>query len=125
MLATFTVEAKGIKVGEIEWVEKTAIEIYRMTAQLMNCEVTDYFNKDPRWINKPFEEGSEQWNEYGKLMMNIAEVCSKWIGVKNGRIVKLCGGLDCLLLEPTGKKHGSEDIYKGIIQCKVEDYPMS
>lgn len=121
-LVRFKVDVTGAREGEAKWVEETAIKLYNAMASIMNAGVCDYFNRDPNWIGKSCEEGSEYMNAYGELMMEIAGACSKQFGVRNGRIVKLCGGIDCLLLYPTEEKIGNEDVYQGIIKCKVEDH---
>lgn len=123
MLATFKVKAKNMRFGERKWVEKTAIDIYRMAARRMNNGIIERFNADPKWEGQTFDEGSEYEKAYGELFMKVAEECSKKIGIRGKRIIKLIGGLDCLLLYPTRKKVNGEYIHQGIIKCKVEDYP--
>lgn len=124
-LVRLKTDATGVREGEAKWVEETAIKLYNAMASIINSGVCEYFNRDPKWEGQSFEEGSEYMITYGELMMGIADACSKQFGVKNGRIIRLCGGIDCLLLYPSKEKIGNDNVYQGIIKCKVEDYKLT
>lgn len=111
MLSKVYVDVEGAKKNEMSWAKNIAMKIYQMTTQILESGIADDF--DIALLGNEY---------YGELMMNIADVCSRWIGVKNKRILKLCGGANCFTKVSTGKKYKGEEVYEGHIKCKIEDY---
>lgn len=111
-----TVNADGMRPEEAQWVDATAMKLYNMAASVMNAGIFDLINADPQWEGESHEEGSEYDIECGKLFMQIADAIAKYVALSDDktRIIKLDGGLDCMLLWP---ESGT-----GTIRCKVEDY---
>lgn len=104
---------EGLKFGEKRWVQRLAIKVYNMAADMMNDGLIEKFNSNPRWASMPACE--EEYNsEYEKLWVKVAEHCAKKVGKHGKRIVKLKDGLDCVTFSP--------DFTETYIRCKVEDY---